>query len=193
VGSKLFNLVGQKFGRLTVIELDHREKRKNARGYRTYWKCICDCGSNKIIISSSQCLLQGNTQSCGCLRIESNRRGKTSDDILVHKLYGNYYQSAKFRNFEFLLTEEEFRKLLKGDCFYCNKEPNQIITNKCTQDTYLYNGIDRIDPMKGYTSDNTVACCWMCNFKKNDTPFDEFMDWIKTLYNNMVSKGLIIP
>lgn len=56
-------LVGQKFGRLTVIEdlgCDEKSDRK--------LRCKCDCG-NEVIVS--QILLRtGNTQSCGCLQSE---------------------------------------------------------------------------------------------------------------------------
>ena len=36
------NLIGEKYGRLTVIE-----KAPN-KGKRTQWKCLCDCGKEKV-------------------------------------------------------------------------------------------------------------------------------------------------
>lgn len=53
------NLMGMKFGKLTVVEKD---KIKNKR---QYWKCICECGKYRIAMSSD--LLSGKTKSCGCL------------------------------------------------------------------------------------------------------------------------------
>lgn len=32
------------------------------------WRCKCDCGKETLAIS--QCLVNGTTQSCGCLRNE---------------------------------------------------------------------------------------------------------------------------
>lgn len=55
------NLVGQKFGKLTVVELLKDSNKFNRRMYR----CKCDCGNE--IVTSSICLTGGSTRSCGCL------------------------------------------------------------------------------------------------------------------------------
>lgn len=55
------NIIGQKYGFLTVIEAT--EKRAN-KG-EIIWKCKCECGN--LIITKSKNLLSGATQSCGCL------------------------------------------------------------------------------------------------------------------------------
>lgn len=60
---KIINLAGQKFGRLTVLSLIDKNKWRNTR-----WLCVCDCGKEKIILSSS--LRNGDTNSCGCLQKE---------------------------------------------------------------------------------------------------------------------------
>jgi len=57
------NLIGQKFGRLTVIEEAGVNKQ---RYYR--WKCQCSCGN--IVIVDGNNLRKGTTKSCGCLAIE---------------------------------------------------------------------------------------------------------------------------
>ena len=59
-----YNLVGERFGKLTVIEFAGVKKygKKNAR----MWKCKCDCGNETTVIQHN--LLCGNTQSCGCMR-----------------------------------------------------------------------------------------------------------------------------
>lgn len=57
------DIVGQVFGKLTVIE----RRGSNKRGYAV-WLCRCACGAEKEL--ASQNLLQGKTQSCGCLRKE---------------------------------------------------------------------------------------------------------------------------
>lgn len=55
------NLLGQRFGKLLVIE---KTKEKDNHG-NCYWKCKCDCG-NEIVVTATS-LNTGNTQSCGCL------------------------------------------------------------------------------------------------------------------------------
>lgn len=61
------NLIGEKFGRLEVIQRD--EERVGV-----FWLCKCDCG--KIVSVKGTNLKNGNTKSCGCLNIEkiSERR-----------------------------------------------------------------------------------------------------------------------
>lgn len=59
------NLTGKRFGRLTVIKLMPKNKRK------TYYECLCDCGNTKIVRSDS--LTSGSVQSCGCLKKEQDR------------------------------------------------------------------------------------------------------------------------
>lgn len=61
--SKAIDLTGQRFGRLVAIE-----RVKNNVGKETLWKCVCDCGNEKIV--SSYKLKSGHTQSCGCLQRE---------------------------------------------------------------------------------------------------------------------------
>ena len=56
------NLMGLRFGRLTVIE--KTEKRR--KDHSIYWKCLCDCGQETYVTATN--LLSGNVQSCGCLK-----------------------------------------------------------------------------------------------------------------------------
>ena len=60
--TRLVDLSGRRFGRLIVLE---RAESKNGS---TYWKCICDCGTEKEICASH--LSSGKIVSCGCLSVE---------------------------------------------------------------------------------------------------------------------------
>lgn len=53
------NLIGQIFGKLTVIEEVPSENHKSA-----YWKCQCSCGNVKNVSTSN--LISGRVSSCGC-------------------------------------------------------------------------------------------------------------------------------
>lgn len=63
------NIIGQKFNRLTVLELFKKEQvylfngKKN--GFRYFYTCLCDCG--KITVVAKSHLLSGHTRSCGCI------------------------------------------------------------------------------------------------------------------------------
>lgn len=59
---KPLDLTGQKFGRWTVLFLG------NHRGHLRYWRCRCECGTEKEIYAGS--LKDGRSLSCGCLSIE---------------------------------------------------------------------------------------------------------------------------
>lgn len=43
-------------------------------------------------------------------------------------------------------------------------------------------GVDRVDSSKGYTIDNVVPCCDICNRMKLDKDITEFFDTIKRIY-----------
>lgn len=59
------NMLGQKFGRLTVIgEAPSTPKHAN-------WECLCDCGKRVVVRGSH--LRFGDTQSCTCLRNDLQR------------------------------------------------------------------------------------------------------------------------
>lgn len=60
--SKLDDLVGQKFGALTVIN------RVENDGKQVRYLCKCDCGNEKIFYSTN--LKRGLSTSCGCFRKE---------------------------------------------------------------------------------------------------------------------------
>lgn len=68
------NIIGEKFGKLTVIEYIG----KNKNGYHC-WKCQCECGNYTTALDKS--LKNGHKKSCGCLK-------KKAKD-LTGKKFGN--------------------------------------------------------------------------------------------------------
>lgn len=66
--------IGQKFSRLTV------SKQTKSIGRKKRFDCACECG--KIVTVDMYSLLNGSTQSCGCLGIE--RRGKANSLRSTH-------------------------------------------------------------------------------------------------------------
>ncbi len=76
--SRLHDLTGQVFGRLTILKLDCIEKRK------TRWIAKCICGNIKSISSSN--LISGHIKSCGCLRSESISKRRLKD--LTGQVFG---------------------------------------------------------------------------------------------------------
>ena len=79
--SRLENLTGNRYGRLTVIGLSSRKS-----GRKSYWVCRCDCG-NEIAVRSDM-LKNGNTRSCGCLK-------KEQDKINLSKFHKGYHTPTR--------------------------------------------------------------------------------------------------
>lgn len=60
------DLTGQRFGHWTVVGYAGlRARGKTSRHYSS-WVCLCDCGTERVLLSQS--LISGLTQSCGCSR-----------------------------------------------------------------------------------------------------------------------------
>lgn len=70
------NIVGNKFGRLTVMSF------AGTSSGRSRWDCRCDCGNTIIVVGGS--LISGNTKSCGCFNLEGRRNRK-----LTHGQHGS--------------------------------------------------------------------------------------------------------
>ncbi len=84
--SKPLELVGQRFGKLVVLE--RTENYVSPKGLRySRWKCSCDCRNEVIVVGSL--LKRGHTQSCGCIKV-SNLTGQRFGKLVVLKRVKNY-------------------------------------------------------------------------------------------------------
>ena len=178
---KPIDISNQKFGRLTPLFVTGR----NGKNRNAIWLCKCECGKETAV--DVQSLKNGNTTSCGCRMreraIETNmiEYGKSA----FNTLYARYISKAKERNILFELTKETFSEITKRSCFYCGKEPSQIVKNRANNGDYVYNGIDRIDSSKGYIMSNVVPCCGRCNEAKMSETQKDFIEWIKQVYTHL--------
>jgi len=59
---KVKNVMGQKFGKLTVVSRNYDVTYNG----NAFWFCQCECGKKTIVMGSR--LIHGRTKSCGCLR-----------------------------------------------------------------------------------------------------------------------------
>lgn len=83
------NLVGQKFGRWTVLEPSESKIYDGKEHY--YWLCECECGTIRSVKEAS--LVAGTSQSCGCLHSEKMKTvGKyhTTHGLTDTKIYRAY-------------------------------------------------------------------------------------------------------
>lgn len=90
---KLINLVGEKFGRLSVV------KKADSLNGHARWLCKCDCGNECIVYGYS--LKSGNTTSCGCYKTENAKRlysGLRQNDKHLYAVWNGIKQRCSNKN-----------------------------------------------------------------------------------------------
>ena len=134
MGRTLTNLIGQKFGLLTVTS-----KAENDKWGHAQWQCTCDCGGSKIVKSGD---IGSRINSCGCLNHPFGEKSKTwkggkietncanplcSKIISKHpsllKPYKKSYCSTKCRT-EAKGWNNKLPQPVVVQCSYCNKNIN---------------------------------------------------------------------
>jgi hypothetical protein len=77
------NIIGKKFGRLTVIKRVKSRKTANAILHR--YMCLCDCGNKTTVYRTS--IAGGKTRSCGCYKEDVHRGMFTKHGKSKTKIY----------------------------------------------------------------------------------------------------------
>lgn len=185
-GRRAIDIKGKRYGKLVVIERANF-KVTNPNDSQARWLCKCDCGNTTVVRSYN--LRKGYIKSCGCGRYELVPSNKLPPgDAAKHRLFSDYKKRAKYEDISFDIDYEDFINLTKRTCEYCGRFPANIIQtrNKRLNESYTYNGIDRRDNTKGYTKENCVTCCEICNRAKKDLSLEDFFAWIHRLieYNS---------
>jgi hypothetical protein len=160
------DLIGKKFGKWEVIEYIKKVKSNY------FWLCRCECGNERIIPEYQ--FRYGGSKSCGCTREQVH--GLLPGEAGFNQLLLSYKKSARKRNLEFNLSNEEFKDLVSKNCYYCGSVPSTKVKNISNYSIFIFNGIDRIDNLNGYFKGNCVSCCKMCNQMKRSYKSDEFIE-----------------
>ena len=77
--------VGQRFGRLVVIDPLVRKQRPSAPSGRRAVLCDCDCGTQAVVVPGQ--LVHGGAVSCGCAQREWIAEHNRSHGLTGHPLY----------------------------------------------------------------------------------------------------------
>lgn len=105
-------------------------------------------------------------------RIQRDFNKERQDNIARHM--NEYISSAYKRGKSFELTQDQFEELVTGICSYCGFQSETVI------------GIDRLDSDKGYTVQNTVPCCAVCNHMKGVRTPQQLKEHITKMYLHML-------
>lgn len=99
MGRKPIDIKGEKFGRLTVIEITSEPSKK---GDGKKWVCECSCGKRKVIRGTD--LRNGKTKSCGCLEKENlkslsiQRTTHNKTKTRIHNIWIGFRNRCKNKN-----------------------------------------------------------------------------------------------
>ena len=151
---KVIDLIGKRFGRLTVLEIASKDKWGHYK-----WLCKCDCG-NSIIVRGDN-LKSNITASCGCLNKDLVKKrmtihGKVKSveykcwsGIKARCLNENYPKYKNYGGRGITVCE----RWLKFENFYKDMGERQERLS-----------LDRIDNNKGYCKEN---CRWATYTQQN--------------------------
>ena len=116
----VIDMIGKKFGHLTVISRQGSDKRGEA-----LWECECDCAAHTHLIVLGSNLRSGHTTSCGC-----ERRSK-GELIIAKILYDNnilfeqekamfQYSNKRYAKFDFCINSQYLIEYDGETHYQCN-------------------------------------------------------------------------
>lgn len=175
--------IGTKCG---LVTLTHQERVfKEGRSKGMWWVGVCVCGSSVGPYTAAHWKKKIRAcKKCGYGNRRANRISGTHNASA--SVFRNYKASAGRRGISFELTFEQFLEEATKPCFYCNRSDTSYFNpTQDWEEKFTYTGLDRVDSSMGYSFNNIVPCCKVCNMAKSSMPLLEFYDWICALSNNI--------
>lgn len=158
------NLDGQKFGRWTVLKTV--PKYKNGK---TYCLCRCECGTEKYVVRYA--LLNGSSQSCGCLAKESAQKrcrkdyvGEVFGELTVIEMLYRYKNNKTYCRCKCTCGNEHIisiSNLISGHTKSCGCKTSELMwngrrTNLCG---LTFGRLTVIEMLFGYKNGQTYCRC----------------------------------
>ena len=161
---------------------EHRERDKqrylqNRDSILAYKKEYAKKNSDKIR-EKQRAYRESHREELSFKQKDRQQKNKEKYYYTKHKLsgrYSTYKSNATKRGRAFDLTMEQFDSITSKPCHYCGEYD--------VYEDMAFTGVDRIDSSKGYSFDNCVPCCRMCNSMKSDLNLDIFLKKINKIYN----------
>jgi len=92
--------------------------------------------------------------------------------------YQGYKGRAKRKKLRFDLSLNNFSKIIETCCVYCGEHEK-------------LRGLDRLDNALGYTVDNVVSCCFMCNQMKSNRATEKFLEHCEKVVSHNYAKSIL--
>jgi hypothetical protein len=163
------NLAGQKFNKLTAINIDL----KKSTASTGFWNCKCECGREKL--ASAKGLKNGTIKSCGC-------EWRTAYKGISGQMFWSIKRHAEKRGLEVNITIFDL-----WDLFVKQKERCALsgvpLELKSGYKDICTASLDRIDSLKGYVLDNIQWVHKKINVMKMDMNETTFKDWARKINN----------
>ncbi len=191
------NLAGQVFGRLTVTGVSSV---RNASGF-VQWNCVCSCNTKVRVRTAA--LINGNTRSCGCLKINHLRGRHNYQAQRMLKDYGVWIHS---RDPWYVRGVQVWGRIKKDNIPSDFRSPvevadhlRSIAPKTCpvfgkrltTGHKKMHDwspSADKIDPDKGYVRGNIQVISMFANRMKQNATCEQLLQfalWImKTFWNH---------
>lgn len=175
-------LIGQRFGRLVVLEHAGKDKKRNV-----LWKCKCDCGKETIVRGSG--LLCATTKSCGCL-VSENGREKIKLAAQANRTHG-MSRTPTWVSWSMMMQRcfNPKRRQFKDwggrgirPCKFIAESPANLIAIVGERPEGL--SIDRINNNGGYTCGQCEEC------KSNGWPMN--LQWSDSLQQNKNKRSVLL-
>jgi len=99
---------------------------------------------------------------------EKRKKYQQNYNLKPEKRYKKYIEGAKIRNITFDLTFNQFMTFWEKPCSYCG---NKIKTIE----------LDRMENNQGYTINNIISCCLICNKMKRILSKNDFVNQCKKI------------
>ena len=149
MGCRIIDIVGNVYGRLTVIKLHGRDSFG-----KIVWKCRCSCGAICMVVGAN--LRYGITNSCGCLQRERAGESHTTHGLchteeyhiwagIISRCYNPKHNRYVYYGARGIRVCSRWKKSVKKFCEDMGSRPSKK------------HSVERIDNSKGYSPDNW---CW---------------------------------
>lgn len=156
-GTKIIDLTGEKFGKLTVIKFSGVNDNK-----RALWECECSCGSKPNKIYIGKYLRNGDTKSCGCLLQDTLFKSRITHGATRNRTNTRLYSIwTGMKNRCLYPSQKEYHNYGSRGIKVCEEWMNSFeeFQNWALHNGYKYNlTLERKNVNGNYEPSN---CCWI--------------------------------